>query len=149
MLEPTALARSCAAPASSPRKPISIRPESSAADATSLVVSVEELQAVTAGTETDAPTASNPVGSVTEALRAGFAEFEDLDLPEVVNFTEAQQGIGKDALYIDATMKHAYFSVGRRNAVTLIVTTSHELGEGKPAVRRRPVGRRGKSARAS
>jgi len=37
-----------------------------------------------------------------------------------------------DSMYLDATMKHAYFSVGRGHARTLLVTTSHEL----PAPRR-------------
>jgi len=34
-----------------------------------------------------------------------------------------------DAIYLDSTMMHAYFSVGKKNARTLIVTTSHEIRE--------------------
>ena len=37
-----------------------------------------------------------------------------------------------DAIYLDSTMKHAYFSVGKKNARTLIVTTSHEVGARHP-----------------
>jgi RNA polymerase sigma-70 factor (ECF subfamily) len=53
---------------------------------------------------TDLP--DNPVGSVTDMLRAGFADFETVELPEVVDFAAAEQGIGRDALYIEAAELH-------------------------------------------
>lgn len=55
-------------------------------------------------TLTDLP--ENPVGSVLEQLRATYPEFEDQALPEIVDFSEARQSIGDDALYLDAAELH-------------------------------------------
>lgn len=53
---------------------------------------------------TDLP--ENPVGSVLEMLRSVYADFTDVALPEVVDFTAARQTIGDDALYIDPSELH-------------------------------------------
>lgn len=48
----------------------------------------------------------NPVGRVREQLRAVFAGFDDIDLPEVVDFAEARKTIGDIALYVGPTELH-------------------------------------------
>jgi RNA polymerase sigma factor (sigma-70 family) len=48
----------------------------------------------------------NPVGKVLEMLRAVYAGFDNRDLPEMVDFDEAERGIGRDALYIDPIELH-------------------------------------------
>jgi RNA polymerase sigma factor (sigma-70 family) len=48
----------------------------------------------------------NPVGGVVEELRRVYGGFTDVDLPEVVDFTEAAQTIGTDAMYVDTTELH-------------------------------------------
>jgi len=48
----------------------------------------------------------NPVGSVLEMLRGVYAGFEDRELPEIVDFAEAERSIGRDALYIDPIELH-------------------------------------------
>jgi RNA polymerase sigma-70 factor (ECF subfamily) len=53
---------------------------------------------------TDLP--ENPVGKVLELLRSVYADFTGLDLPEVVDFTEARKTIGDDALYLDPLELH-------------------------------------------
>ena len=53
---------------------------------------------------TDLP--DNPVGSVLEQLRAAYAEFDDQSLPEIIDFSEAQQSIGDHALYLDPIELH-------------------------------------------
>ena len=53
---------------------------------------------------TDLP--ENPVGLTLERLRSVYADHDELTLPEIVDFTEARQTIGDDALYIDASELH-------------------------------------------
>ena len=53
---------------------------------------------------TDLP--ENPVGSVREQLRAAYADFEEVALPEIVDFTEAQKTIGNEALYLNPLELH-------------------------------------------
>jgi RNA polymerase sigma factor (sigma-70 family) len=53
---------------------------------------------------TDLP--ENPVGLTLELLRSVYADHDELTLPEIVDFTEARQTIGDDALYIDASELH-------------------------------------------
>jgi RNA polymerase sigma-70 factor (ECF subfamily) len=48
---------------------------------------------------TDLP--ENPVGKVLETLREVYADFDRVELPEIVDFSDAQQTIGNVALYID------------------------------------------------
>jgi RNA polymerase sigma factor (sigma-70 family) len=48
---------------------------------------------------TDIP--ENPVGSTLELLRTVYADFADVELPEIVDFAEARKTIGNDALYLD------------------------------------------------
>ncbi|HEX6464695.1 MAG TPA: hypothetical protein VFZ98_09590, partial [Vicinamibacterales bacterium] len=43
----------------------------------------------------------NPVGKVLDALHGIFAGFDNRELPEVVDFSEAERSIGRDALYLD------------------------------------------------
>ena len=43
----------------------------------------------------------NPVGKVLDLLHGIFAGFDNRDLPEVVDFSEAERSIGRDALYLD------------------------------------------------
>ena len=53
---------------------------------------------------TDIPT--NPVGSVLTQLRAVYAEYTEREVPEVIDFSEAQRTIGDVALYIDPSELH-------------------------------------------
>jgi RNA polymerase sigma-70 factor, ECF subfamily len=53
---------------------------------------------------TDIP--GNPVGSVLSQLRAVFADFADREVPEVIDFSQAQKTIGDVALYIDPSELH-------------------------------------------
>jgi RNA polymerase sigma factor (sigma-70 family) len=48
---------------------------------------------------TDLP--EHPVGKVLDLLRTAFADFTERDLPEVLDFAEAERTIGRDALYLD------------------------------------------------
>lgn len=48
----------------------------------------------------------NPVGRVLDDLRASYAEFADVVLPEVLDLAEARTTIGDDALYIDPVELH-------------------------------------------
>ena len=48
----------------------------------------------------------SPVGKVLGDLRAVFADFEERDLPEVIDMAGAPQSIVKDALYLDALELH-------------------------------------------
>ena len=48
----------------------------------------------------------NPVGKVLEMLRDVYADFVSRELPEVVDFAEAERTIGRDALYIDPIELH-------------------------------------------
>jgi RNA polymerase sigma factor (sigma-70 family) len=48
---------------------------------------------------TDIP--NNPIGSVLAQLRTVYADFEEREVPEVIDFSEARVTIGNTALYID------------------------------------------------
>ena len=48
----------------------------------------------------------NPVGKVLDLLRGIYAGFENRELPELVDFAEAERGIGRDALYIEPAELH-------------------------------------------
>jgi RNA polymerase sigma factor (sigma-70 family) len=48
----------------------------------------------------------NPVGKILELLRVAYADFEDLQLPEIVDFEEAKKTVGDIALYIPLTELH-------------------------------------------
>lgn len=43
----------------------------------------------------------NPVGRVLESLRTVFRGFDDVELPEIVDLSEARASVANDALYID------------------------------------------------
>jgi RNA polymerase sigma-70 factor, ECF subfamily len=53
---------------------------------------------------TDLP--ESPVGNILELLRTVYADFQDVDLPEIIDFAEARKTIGDDALYVDAGELH-------------------------------------------
>ena len=53
---------------------------------------------------TDLP--ENPVGKILDLLRGVYADFDRIELPEVIDFAEAQQTIGNLALYIDPKELH-------------------------------------------
>jgi RNA polymerase sigma factor (sigma-70 family) len=53
---------------------------------------------------TDLP--ENPVGSVLEILRSVFVGHRDVELPEIVDFAAARNGIGDEALYVEASELH-------------------------------------------
>lgn len=53
---------------------------------------------------TDLP--ENPVGRTLELLRTVYADFVELDLPEIVDFAEARKTIGDEILYLDAFELH-------------------------------------------
>jgi RNA polymerase sigma-70 factor, ECF subfamily len=53
---------------------------------------------------TDLP--ENPVGRTLELLRSVYADFTEVSLPEIVDFTEARKSVGDDALYIDPIELH-------------------------------------------
>jgi RNA polymerase sigma-70 factor (ECF subfamily) len=53
---------------------------------------------------TDLP--ENPVGRILETLRGVYADFDRIELPEIVDFAEAQRTIGNEALYIDPVELH-------------------------------------------
>jgi phenylalanyl-tRNA synthetase alpha subunit len=46
------------------------------------------------------------VGNILELLRTVYADFQDVDLPEIIDFAEARKTIGDDALYVDAGELH-------------------------------------------
>ena len=53
---------------------------------------------------TDLP--ENPVGKILDLLRGVYTDFDRVELPEVIDFAEAQQTIGNLALYIDPKELH-------------------------------------------
>jgi RNA polymerase sigma-70 factor (ECF subfamily) len=53
---------------------------------------------------TDLP--ENPVGKIFDELKTAYGGFEDISLPEIVNFAEARTTIGDDAFYITAGELH-------------------------------------------
>jgi RNA polymerase sigma factor (sigma-70 family) len=48
----------------------------------------------------------NPVGKTLEVLRTVYADFDHIDLPEVVDFDSARKTIGDHALYVDPLELH-------------------------------------------
>ena len=76
-----------------------IRPEDVRAD---LPAKVVELLA--RPRYTDLP--ESPVGTVLEQLRGFYADYEEVTLPEIIDFSEAQKSIGNEALYITASELH-------------------------------------------
>ena len=48
----------------------------------------------------------NPVGYVAERLRGVYGDFAGIELPEIVDFSEARKTIGDVALYVDPTELH-------------------------------------------
>jgi RNA polymerase sigma-70 factor, ECF subfamily len=76
-----------------------IRPEQMRSD---LPTKVVELLARPQLTELP----ENPVGRIREQLRGVFEGFDTIDLPEVVDFTEARKTIGDPMLYIDPIELH-------------------------------------------
>jgi RNA polymerase sigma-70 factor (ECF subfamily) len=48
----------------------------------------------------------NPVGSTLELYRAAYAGYDEITLPEIVDFAEARRTIGDDALYVDPLELH-------------------------------------------
>src|SRR5262245_40713534 len=71
-----------------------VRPEDIRADLPAKVVELLARPQLT-----DLP--ENPVGKVLEMLREVYADFDRVELPEIVDFSAAQQTIGSVALYID------------------------------------------------
>jgi histidyl-tRNA synthetase len=53
---------------------------------------------------TDLP--ESAVGTVMEELRRLYADFEEIALPEIVDFSEARKSIGDEALYIQPSELH-------------------------------------------
>jgi phenylalanyl-tRNA synthetase alpha subunit len=53
---------------------------------------------------TDLP--ENPVGKILEMLQGVYANFTELDLPDILDLTEARKTIGGDALYLDPLELH-------------------------------------------
>jgi RNA polymerase sigma-70 factor (ECF subfamily) len=76
-----------------------VRPGEIAADFSEKVVELLARPVLT-----DLP--ENPVGSVLDMLRGVFTGHRDIELPEIVDFAAARQGIGDDALYVDASELH-------------------------------------------
>ena len=48
----------------------------------------------------------NPVAIVLDAVRRVYRDFEEIELPEVVDWTEAERTIARDAVYVDARELH-------------------------------------------
>src|SRR5262249_23560050 len=48
----------------------------------------------------------NPVGKVRDELRSAFLDFSDVELPEIVELSEARKTIGDEALYIEPHEVH-------------------------------------------
>ena len=48
----------------------------------------------------------NPVGFVAERLRSVYADFDTIELPEIVDFSEARKTVGDIALYVDPGELH-------------------------------------------
>jgi len=53
---------------------------------------------------TDLP--ENPVGRILEVLQGVYADFTEVDLPDILDLTEARKTIGGDALYLDPLELH-------------------------------------------
>jgi RNA polymerase sigma-70 factor (ECF subfamily) len=76
-----------------------IRPEDIRADLPAKIVELLARPRLT-----DLP--ESPVGTVMEDLRRFYGDFEEVALPEIVDFSEAQKSIGNEALYIQASELH-------------------------------------------
>jgi RNA polymerase sigma factor (sigma-70 family) len=48
----------------------------------------------------------NPVGKVLDLLRGVYAGFADREFPEVIDWAQAEQSIGREALYVDRSELH-------------------------------------------
>ena len=77
----------------------SIRPEDIRSDFPAKVVELLARPQLT-----DLP--ENPVGKILDLLRGVYADFERVELPEIVDFADAQRTIGNLALYIDPIELH-------------------------------------------
>jgi RNA polymerase sigma-70 factor (ECF subfamily) len=77
----------------------SIRPEDIRTDFPAKVVELLARPQLT-----DLP--ENPVGKILDLLRGVYADFDRIELPEVIDFAEAQKTIGNLALYIDPKELH-------------------------------------------
>ena len=77
----------------------SIRPEDIRADLPAKIVELLARPRLT-----DLP--ESPVGTIVDDLRRFYADFEEVALPEIVDFSEAQKSIGGEALYIQASELH-------------------------------------------
>jgi RNA polymerase sigma factor (sigma-70 family) len=77
----------------------SIRPDDPGSDFPAKVVELLARPQLT-----DLP--ENPVGKVLDMLREVYADFERVDLPEIVDFADAQKTIGNVAMYIDPVELH-------------------------------------------
>jgi len=76
-----------------------IRPEDIRADLPAKIVELLARPRLT-----DLP--ESAVGTVMEELRRFYADFEEVALPEIVDFSEAQKSIGDEALYIQPSELH-------------------------------------------
>ena len=75
------------------------RPEDMPADLPGKIVELLARPQLTALPE-------NPVGKMLEMIRANYADFTDVELPEVVDWREAQRTIASDAVYIQGHELH-------------------------------------------
>jgi RNA polymerase sigma-70 factor (ECF subfamily) len=73
-----------------------IRPEDLRADFPAKIVELLARPQLT-----DLP--ENPVGRILELIRVSYADFNEVDLPDIVDLTEARKTIGGDAVYLDPT----------------------------------------------
>jgi phenylalanyl-tRNA synthetase alpha chain len=53
---------------------------------------------------TDLP--ENPVGRILDELRTAFPAYDEVELPEIVDFAEARKTIGDEALYVEPNELH-------------------------------------------
>jgi RNA polymerase sigma factor (sigma-70 family) len=53
---------------------------------------------------TDLP--ENPVGKVLELLRTVYVDFDEIELPEIIDFADARKSVGDDALYVGQEELH-------------------------------------------
>ena len=53
---------------------------------------------------TDLP--ENPVGKILELLRTVYVDFDEIQLPEIIDFADARKSVGDDALYVGQEELH-------------------------------------------
>ena len=53
---------------------------------------------------TDLP--ENPVGKILELLRTVYGDFDEIQLPEIIDFADARKSVGDDALYVGQEELH-------------------------------------------